>query len=205
MMFYKEQEEVRHLIHIEKYDDAINLCNEKLQYLDDNDIEDDNCFWFFNLRLAICYRRLSQYKKAITFVNKSSLYAKEQRETMECWWTLANCYYCLGNYKFALKFYKKCQEFYQRENDERGYYVTKLNIAKISMDEKGAKEIINKLNRVESNSYLIDNTYALLCEIHIENNQVQLAQDLIHNIHSEAVRRDVETTLAKYYNNSCVL
>jgi tetratricopeptide (TPR) repeat protein len=199
--FSKTQEEVRHLIRIEKYDEAIELCEKKLQYLEYNDIESDNNFWFFNLRLAICYRRKQQYKKALSYVNKSSLHAKEQHETMECWWTLANCYFCLNNYKSAIKFYKKCQDYYKGIGDERGYYVTTFNIAKINMDKDIAEEIVTKLNRNETNSYLIDNAYGLLCEIFLENNDVQSAQDIIHNIHSESVKRDEEVRIVNYLKN----
>jgi tetratricopeptide (TPR) repeat protein len=204
-MFSEEQQKVRQLIHKEEYDIATILCNEKLQYLENNNIESDNDFWFFYLRLAICYRRKKQYKKALSFVNKSSLYTKTQTETMECWWTLANCYYCLGNLKSAIKFYKKCQEYYKRNEYSRGYYVTSFNIAKINNDKDEVINIINNLNRTDTNGYLLDNAYALLCEIYIENNQIEVAYDLIHNIHSESVKNEIEYKLAKSEVKLCVL
>jgi tetratricopeptide (TPR) repeat protein len=203
-IFGEEQTKVRHLIRIEKYDDAIELCKEKIQYLEENEIESDNNFWFFNLRLAICYRRKGQYKKAINYVNKSSLHAMEQNETMECWWTLASCYYSMGNINSATKFYKKCKEYYERVNDQNGYDNMDFNIAKINKDIEKIKEIINRLNRTERNGYLVDNAYALLCELYISNNQVQSARSLIHNIQSDSIKRDIEKIIVNYKMSSYV-
>lgn len=197
-MFDEEQEQIRQLIHKEKYNEAINICTETLQYLEDNSIDDDNCYWFCYLRLAICYRRLSQYKKAIIYANKSSLHAMEQKETMECWWTLGSCYYSSGNIKMATKFYERCKDYYQRVNDQNGYDNMDFNIAKINKDVKKTREIIKRLNRTDNNGYLVDNAYAFLCELYAENNQMEMINKLVHNIHSKTVLEDMENTIAKY-------
>jgi tetratricopeptide (TPR) repeat protein len=200
-LFIEVQEKVRHLIRIEEYKDAIALCKEELQYLEENEIESDNDFWFFNLRLAIGYRRLGQYKKAISYVNKSSLYARIQIETMECWWTLASCNYSLGNKQRAIKFYKKCQDYYTSINDESGYLSMRYNIAKINEDINMVLEIIDRLNKIEEKIYTIDNAYAFICEQYAKNNQFNMVNKYLHNIHSENVLRDLENTIAKYTSN----
>jgi tetratricopeptide (TPR) repeat protein len=200
-LFIEVQDKVRNLIQKEAYNDVITVCKEKLQYLEKNSIESDNDYWFLNLRLAIGYRRLGQCKKAIFYVNKGSLYSRTQKETMECWWTLASCYYSLGNKQRAIKFYKKCQDYYISINDENGYLSMKYNIAKINEDINTVLEIVSRLNKIEEKIYTIDNAYAFICEQYAKNNQFDMIDKYLHNIHSESVLRDLENTIAKYTNN----
>lgn len=58
--FVREQEEVRTFIGRGKFDEAIK---KSIKVLDGLDANDSHNKWFFNLRIAMCYRKKGQVKK----------------------------------------------------------------------------------------------------------------------------------------------
>lgn len=178
----KERKLVRDLINFGDYNAAINECNNRLNYLNVNGIEDNYNNWFFNLRLAISYRKLGEYKKALEHTHISMEYVKEQDEYFESIWFMGNCFYSMGNKAKAIKFYERCKDYYQRTNNIDDFLYMSFNIAKLTNNERLLKAVIElyKMNNIAQTS--LDNAYACLCNLYINKGQYKNAENILINI-----------------------
>jgi tetratricopeptide (TPR) repeat protein len=201
--FVGEQNEVRTFIDKSKFNEAIFKCKTVLETLNDNYIEDNHNKWFFNLRIAICYRKKGQFKKALNYVFESKNYTNDLKEHMECNWVLGNCYYSMKLYKKATLFFRQCSDYFTNNNMEDERIHMDFNIAKIENDDvKINRLLIEAYNMVNidadslSNAeWFFNNAYETLCEIYIDRNQLEIFEETIVKIKDRNIVDDLRNRM----------
>jgi len=208
--FVREQEEVVTLKNKDRYDEAIKKCDEILIMIKNDYPEDNHNLWFFNLILAMCYRKKGQCKKALSYVSESKNYTNDFKEHMECNWVMGNCYYSLKLDKKAIKFFKQCSDYFtnNKMQDERIHM--DFNIAKIEKDDEKIKELLTEVHNIISTKddsfnnaeWFFNNAYETLCEIYIEKNQIKQLDETIVKIKDENIVVNLRSRI-QAVNNYC--
>lgn len=180
-VFYDKTKE---LYQTKKFDECIPYCYRLLKNIKDNFFTNNKIFYIYFM-LSVSYQMkeiMMMTMKAIKYINIASKYAINYTDKMRVDWQLGWCYEQIDKNK-SIDHYRKalfiCCNYV---NNEECAILLISDLARLNEDEQGVIDAIENYKNVSNNIYYINQLHEYLCKFYIEQNQLEKAEIVLHNI-----------------------